>query len=225
MNDPLVSIIMPTLNAEKYLHDALYCIEKESYQHYEVIIVDGGSKDRTKEIADGFSKIRFTHQRDKGLAGAWNDGIRTASGELITFLDSDDLWMSDCLETHVKMLLNDRILWGSVGHVEFFLENEKEPPPGFKISLLDNNHIGYMPGCFMGWRKIFDEIGFFETRWNIASDIVWFAKLKKSNLPLGIIHETVLKKRVHSMNLSYTTAQTPTYQKELLKLLHESIKK
>lgn len=225
MQDPLISIIIPTLNAGKYIAEALDSIRVQTYTNYEIIIVDGGSVDDTVQIVNGYSNIRLISQSDIGLAGAWNDGIRNANGEYICFLDSDDKWASDCLLQHVTLLKNDPGLTCSVGHAQFFLNEHEAAPAGFKMSLLNEHHLGYMPGCFLGKRDVFERQGLFETRWEVSSDLVWFSNLKKSEERIGILNETILFKRVHNRNLSYTTAQTPVYQKELLQLLHESIRK
>jgi hypothetical protein len=80
-----------------------------------------------------------------------------------------------------------------------------------------------MPGCFAGWRRVFDTVGLFESNWKIAADIVWFAKLRESGLLLDTHDTLVLEKRVHDANLSYVTAQTPVYRRELLQLLRDSL--
>lgn len=225
MSKPSVSIVIPSLNAERFLHQSLASVQNQTFRDFEIILCDGGSTDNTLKIAAGFSKTKIIRQKDEGLAGAWNDGIRASEGDYIAFLDSDDLWEDHCLENHWHVLTKNREYWGSLGHVEFFIENGEEPPKGFKRTLLVGKHLAHMPGCFMGRKALFERTGYFETRWEIASDLVWFAKLKQSGLPVGIISETVLKKRVHGNNLSYTTAEKPVYNKELLLMLRELIKK
>jgi glycosyltransferase involved in cell wall biosynthesis len=223
MSAPFFSIIMPTMNAGKYLGDALLSVQNQTYKNCEIILVDGGSTDNTISISGQFSGIKLITQTGKGLFDAWNCGINAASGDLIGFLDSDDMFEPDCLENHTK-LYQDPSVSCTIGHMEFFVQENQVPPPEFKMSLLDKPHLAYMPGCFFGKRDVFDRMGLFETQWKILSDIVWFAKLKKSAEHIGIIDEVVLKKRVHQENLSLTTAQTPVYDSELLQFLHNSIK-
>ncbi len=225
MERPVVSIVIPTLNAERFLGDALNSIVNQTFTDYEILICDGGSTDRTLEIAAAVPRTKVVRQQDIGQAGAWNDGIRAAAGKYICFLDSDDLWAFNCLENHIAGFGKDIGFWGSVGHVEFFMDEGQVAPPGFKMSLLEGNYPAYMPGCFMGRTELFEKTGLFETGWKIASDLVWFAKLKRMNLPLRIIGETVLRKRVHNNNLSYTTAKQPVYDRELLMMLREFIKR
>ena len=176
--EPLVSVITATLNASKYLREALNSILNQTYQHIEVLIIDGGSTDDTKEIANLFPKVSFVTQNGKGLFDAWNQGIRMCTGEFIAILDSDDIWNPTTLSDHVNALLCDSSKLGSVGQVKFFLEKKQTPPPEFKLSLIEKSHLAYMPGCFMGRKEIFNRIGYYETEWEIASDIIWFGKVK-----------------------------------------------
>lgn len=214
---------MATLNAEKYLRNALVSIQQQSYKNYEVLIVDGGSADNTIEIASSFSNVRIINQKGGGLFDAWNEGITSSRGEYIALLDSDDFWEKDALFEHMNTLLSEPNLLGSVGRMNFFLEKNETPAPEFKMSLLNESHLAYMPGCFVGKRQIFDKLGLFETHWKIASDIVWFAKVKDLKDGIVLLNSVVLNKRVHNKNLSYSAAKDDTYSKELLALLHNRL--
>lgn len=219
-----VSVIIATLNAERYLGNALESIAKQSYSEYEILVVDGGSTDNTLTIAQSFSKVKVLLQEGKGLFDAWNQGIKSASGNYIAFLDSDDQWEPDTLTMHMNALTANPDLLGSVGHARFFLEKNEQPPAEFKMSLLNGSHLGYMPGCFVGKKTIVDNIGFFETHWKVASDILWFAKLKEMPDAIVLLDKVVLNKRVHNKNISYSAAKADTYDKELLELLHMKLK-
>ena len=163
--EPLVSVITATLNASKYLREALNSILNQTYQNIEVLIIDGGSTDDTKEIANMFPKVSFVTQNGKGLFDAWNQGIKMCTGDFVAILDSDDIWNPTTLSDHVNALLIDSSKLGSVGQVKFFLQKKQTPPPEFKLSLLEKSHLAYMPGCFMGRKEIFNRIGYYETEW------------------------------------------------------------
>ena len=222
--EPLVSVITATLNASKYLREALNSILNQTYQHIEVLIIDGGSTDDTKEIANLFPKVSFVTQNGKGLFDAWNQGIRMCTGEFIAILDSDDIWNPTTLSDHVNALLCDSSKLGSVGQVKFFLEKKQTPPPEFKLSLIEKSHLAYMPGCFMGRKEIFNRIGYYETEWEIASDIIWFGQVKDLKDEIYILDRVVLNKRVHKNNISYNSVEEDIWGRELLKLLHLKLK-
>jgi len=222
--EPLVSVITATLNASKYLRDALNSILNQTYQHIEVLIIDGGSTDDTKEISNLFPKVSFVTQNGKGLFDAWNQGIQMCTGDFVAILDSDDIWNPTTLSDHINALLSDSSKLGSIGQVKFFLEKKQTPPPEFKLSLLEKSHLAYMPGCFMGRKEIFNRIGYYETEWKIASDIIWFGKVKDLKDEIYILDRVVLNKRVHKNNISYNSVEEDIYGRELLRLLHLKLK-
>ena len=221
---PLISIIIPTFNSEKYLSFALESINEQTFKNYEIIVIDGGSTDQTGEILKKHPKVTTFHQKSRGLPGAWNEGIVQSNGDFIALLDSDDIWLPHTLSAHMAAFQSNPHLDISLGHVEFFLDQPGNIPVGFKTSLLQKSHLGNMPGCFLGKRSIFDQLGLFETHWKVASDLIWFSQMRKSSASIYELNQVVLKKRVHNTNLSYTSAQTPLYTKELLEFLGEKIK-
>lgn len=221
---PLISIVIPTLNAELFLEECLGSVMTQGVQDIEVMIVDGGSEDNTLEIAASHQKTTVFRQQSQGLAAAWNEGVRNSRGQYIAFLDSDDLFMPDALEKHLSWLKRAPHKLASIGQVQFFLHDPHIIPVGFQPHLLHFPHLAYMPGCFLAHKDIFDHLGLFETRWVILSDIVWFDQLKAQPELLTTDNQVVLKKRVHARNLSYTTAsQTPVYRQELLQYMREKV--
>ena len=221
---PKVSIVIPTLNAERFLGECLESVKDQHLFDYEVVIVDGGSEDGTIGIAESFSTVRVVRQRSKGLAGAWNEGVENAEGAFIAFLDSDDVLQPNTIAYHLGQLAQAPEKMASIGQVEFFLDQPGNIPVGFQPHLLDAPHLAYMPGCFLGRREVFDIFGLFETRWVILSDIVWFDRLKARPDLVATGDRVVLRKRVHGGNLSYTTAsETPTYKRELLQYMREKV--
>jgi len=218
---PFMTIVMATLDAAEHLPEALASIAAQTHDNHELVVVDGGSTDGTQDILAAVPQARVIRQRSTGFAAAWNEGIAAARGDCIAFLDSDDRWTPHALAAHAERLAAGAD--ASVGRMRFFLDPGRRPPPGFKPALLEGDRVAFMPGCFAGWRRVFDTVGVFETTWRIAADIVWFAKLREAGLVLDTLDTLVLEKRVHDANLSYVTAQTPVYRRELLQLLRDSL--
>ena len=91
---PLVSVIIPTYNRGWIVGEAIDSVLAQQYTDYELIVVDDGSTDATAAVLDAFrDRIQKIRQTNKGVSAARNAGIRAASGTLIAFLDSDDLWL------------------------------------------------------------------------------------------------------------------------------------
>jgi len=103
-----VSVVIPTYKAEKYIAKTIQSVLAQSYQDFEILIVDDGSPDQSVKICQQFidPRIRIIHQSNRGLPGARNTGIRHAQGDYIALLDADDLWLPEKLEKHVEHLEN-----------------------------------------------------------------------------------------------------------------------
>lgn len=103
-----VSVIIPTYKAEKFIAATLRSVLAQTYPNIEVIIVDDESPDRSIAICQQFTDPRITivRQKNRGLAGARNTGIRHAQGEYLAFIDADDVWLPEKLAKHVQHLQN-----------------------------------------------------------------------------------------------------------------------
>jgi len=101
---PRVSVIIPAYNAERYLGEALDSVMAQTWRDIEVVVVDDGSTDGTQEIVRGYGPpVRLLEQANAGPAAARNRGVREAEGELVAFLDSDDLWLPEKLALQVPL--------------------------------------------------------------------------------------------------------------------------
>lgn len=105
----LVSVIVPAYNYAHFLPDTLQSIQEQSYPHWECIVVDDGSTDNTRNIVAEFVKaderFKYIFQKNKGLPGARNTGIKEACGKYIQFLDADDMIEANKLADHVSFLI------------------------------------------------------------------------------------------------------------------------
>ncbi|TQV73793.1 glycosyltransferase [Aliikangiella marina] len=107
-----VSVVMPVYNVERYVEEAIQSVIHQSFTDFELIIVNDGSTDNSLSLCKRFndSRIRVVTQRNRGLAGARNTGVRESSGEYVAFIDSDDKWHQDKLKHHVNHLNNNPII-------------------------------------------------------------------------------------------------------------------
>ncbi len=104
--NPLVSIIIPTYNYAGYLPGAIQSCLDQSYKSLEIIVVDDGSTDNTKEIAEHYGKnILYIHQENSGVSSARNRGLEVAKGDFIAFLDADDYLTENAIEIRLNALL------------------------------------------------------------------------------------------------------------------------
>lgn len=126
---PLVSIIIPIYNGEKYLKQCLDSILSQSYTNYELVLVDDGSKDSSPQICDSYaeqdSRILVCHISNSGVSHARNYGMNVARGEWITFIDCDDWITSDYLKNFASQRLDPSTLYVIQANI---FENEKVKP-------------------------------------------------------------------------------------------------
>ena len=103
---PTVTVVMPVYNTQKYVHAAIMSVLNQTYLDFELLIIDDAGTDSSIEICSQINdqRIRIISQENRGLAGARNTGIRNARGAFLAFLDSDDLWEPQKLESHVQFL-------------------------------------------------------------------------------------------------------------------------
>ena len=106
---PIVSVVIPMFNVEKYIEKCIISVLAQTFKNFEVICVDDGSSDNTVNILKQFTdpRIKLIKQQNRGLAGARNTGIQAARGIFIALLDSDDCWASQKLTEHVAHLNNN----------------------------------------------------------------------------------------------------------------------
>lgn len=103
---PLISVIVPVYNVERYLDQCMDSLVRQSYINLEIVVVDDGSTDSSGKKCDAWaerdSRIRVIHQANKGLAGARNAGLDVARGDYIGFVDSDDYTLPDMFSTMMR---------------------------------------------------------------------------------------------------------------------------
>jgi glycosyltransferase involved in cell wall biosynthesis len=142
---PKVSVIMPVYNVEQFVADAVGSVLRQSFRDFELLIIDDMSPDGSIAICEGFDdpRIRIIHHREnRGLAGARNTGIRHARGELLAFIDSDDMWREDKLEKHVAHL-RARPQVGVSFSRSAFINEDGTPNRTFQMPRLENIRPNY----------------------------------------------------------------------------------
>src|ERR1700744_3507890 len=106
---PLVSIIIPVYNSEKYLSDAIQSAINQTWSDTEIIIIDDGSTDNSLQVAQQFisEKVKIFHQENKGASVARNYGLTKAKGDYIQFLDADDILSNNKIEAQMTVLAGE----------------------------------------------------------------------------------------------------------------------
>jgi glycosyltransferase involved in cell wall biosynthesis len=128
---PKVSVIIPTFNRERLVGRAIESVFQQTYTDYEIVVVDDGSTDNTTDVLKRFNgKIRYFYQKNAGISGARNRGLREATGEYIAFLDSDDTWVPEKLAVQVEVLDRDKEV--GITYSRMLILNEDGKRCGYK---------------------------------------------------------------------------------------------
>ncbi len=220
---PLISVIIPVYNGDRYLKEAIESILAQDYQNFEIIIIDDGSTDNTANIAKSFGdKINYSYQENAGHGKAKNRGIELAKGEFLAFLDTDDLWAKNKLVLQIDYLLKNPDIGFTIGKVHYFLAPGIIKPTWLKEELLTEDTPGYIVGTLLARKSILEQVGYFDESYQYGNDSDWFFRAKDMGIAMAILPETILYKRIHNHNQCY---QTKLMTNELLHLVKSSIQR
>jgi len=182
-SEPLISIITPTFNRERTIPLAVESVLAQSYGNWELLIIDDGSRDSTRERLSSYledDRIQYFFQENQGQSIARNLGLEHARGELVCFLDSDDLWVPEKLEQQVALmkahpevdvLHSDEIMIDEEGH-ELSRKNMRRYSGRIARQMLADNSVSI--NTVMARRACFDAMGGFSGRYAVADDYdIW----------------------------------------------------
>lgn len=195
--NPTVSITMPVLNGERYITEAIASIAAQTYRDFELIVVDDGCTDGTAACVEAFRNdipIQYVkHATNQGIARSVNDGLRHSSGQFIAFLDHDDRWLPDFLETQVaymeshpdvSMVHSDHQVIDAGGHIvcESVGRWDKRTRPSgyvfpelFQQSFIVGNSVLIRKSCL-------DEVGGFDERLRWGDYHLWMRIARKHRI-------------------------------------------
>ncbi len=219
---PLVSVILAVRNGESYVAEAIDSVLASDYRPLEIVVVDGQSSDRTANIVRAYPEVRYCYQPTLGIANAYNQGIEMAQGEFVAFISHDDRWSAQKLGRQMAYLLAHPAVQFTVCKFCYFLADGCSIPRGFRAELLGQDLVGYIMETLVARKAVFAQVGRFNTDYQLAEDVDWYARAKDLEIPSAVIPEVLLSKRVHGSNSS-TNAQVST--QALLKVLRQSIQR
>jgi glycosyltransferase involved in cell wall biosynthesis len=205
-------------NGERFLAEALDSAVEQEYQPTEIVVVDDGSSDRSADIAGSYP-VRLVQQPNRGVAEARNAGVAASRGELLAFLDQDDIWLECKVSRQVDLLDGDPQLGFALCKMEVLLEPGIERPDWVPEDLRWQDSRGTVPSALMVRREIFERIGGFDPGYRLTCDADWLARAKDARVSWSAVDEVLVRYRVHGGNEIY---DRDTMLRELLRLVHAS---
>tara|TARA_B100001059_G_C17806037_1_gene569199 strand:+ start:373 stop:1104 length:732 start_codon:yes stop_codon:yes gene_type:complete len=194
-----ISIITITYNSESTILDTLKSIKSQKFSNYNHIIIDGNSTDKTLDICKKFSpKAKIISENDKGVYDAFNKGLRYAKGDIVGFLNSDDVFYDknvlqaifDAFDNKTDAVFGNLDYVGRGGRI---IRKWRSRP--FKKGSFQK---GWMPPhpTFYCKRKVYDELGFYDDSFKIAGDFELMLRFfEKNNIRTKLIYKTLIKMR------------------------------
>ena len=201
-NKPLISVIIPVYNGERYLAEAIESALAQTYRPVEIIVVDDGSTDGTARVAERFSPpARLFFQTKSGVGPARNRGVSKARGSFLSFLDADDLWPPDRLSCQMAAFNADPTLDMVFGHAQQFISPELTGRGKVKLDRAREVMPGYLASVLLIKRESFFRVGTFATNWRVGEFVDWYLKAKEAGLKSTMLDGVVLKRRIHTENM------------------------
>jgi len=233
---PLVSVIIPCYNGEKFIGEAIESVLNQTYKNWELIIVDDGSTDGSKAVIKPFLKdprIKLVeHEQNRGIPAARNTGIKVSSGKYIALLDVDDRWDPNKLELQIGLFLEKGkdvgLVFSNIKVINSKGEVIKKKRKGIKLHtskmknlehLFFNNFIPSVTAVFQ--RNCIEKVGLFDEKilWGGDDHDFWLRIASKFNF--AYLNKVLAIRREHSANFS----QTERMIKGEMKLVDKVVKK
>ena len=196
LDQPMVSVIIPAYNAVWCIVEALDSVRQQTYEDYEVIVVNDGSTDNTKEVVEAYfaqypllkAQARLINQTNKRLGGARNTGIWASKSELVAFLDADDVWYPEKLKRVMEVFGSSREKIGLVCHDERVVKNGQTvrinhygpwEPHMYERLLFNDNCLS--PSAVVVRKDLLDKVGGFSEnpRFHSIEDYDLWLKLSR----------------------------------------------
>jgi len=213
-----VSVIIPVFNGEVFLAEAVESIWLQNYQPLEIIIIDDGSTDGTAEIARGFSgNVIYEYQTNSGPSVARNKGIAMARGNIIGFIDVDDLWSDKKLEVQLDYLRKDLSADIVMGYTQRMQRTENEKGK-FAFKNWEQPLLTMHIGSALFRKSVFDKVGLFDESLGFCEDWDWFMRAKELHVSIAVLKEVTYLYRRHQENMTNDTEINFKYALKMIKL-------
>jgi glycosyltransferase involved in cell wall biosynthesis len=243
-NTPKISIIITAYNHEKYIFDSISSVLNQSYQDFEIIVINDGSKDKTASIIKGMvsqypEKIIFIDNKNNIRPKfTCNQGISAARGKYIAWNDGDDLWLPEKLEKQMKVFdldyKNEIHIVYSLG--ENIIENSTRIRNKIDGKLVEKNFFKemfassfFLKNSMMVRKEVYDKLGLLNEKYQLCGDYEYMIRMAASGYKFKMVNESLALHRIHenneTTNRSIAINNTKIMLKDVSQTYHNLIKK
>lgn len=191
---------MPVFNGERFMGESLRSLFAQDYEPFEAIVVDDGSTDGTAAIARSFPAVRYIRQENQGRGAACNTGVANARGELIAWLDSDDILPPTKLSVQARYLVDHPDVGCVFGRQTVVLEDFDAPQwMRDEAARSVSKEVPFV--SMMVRRPAFDAAGGFDATYGYAEDRDLGVRLREAGVKIEVVDQVVLHRRYHGTNM------------------------
>lgn len=210
-NNILVTVILPVFNGEAFIADAINSVLSQKYLPLEIIVIDDGSTDKTQQVVSAFGdRIKYIKKENGGPASARNKGLEFANGELIAFIDADDLWSNDKLRLQLKIFAVKQDLDIVIGYTQVIKMTKKVTQA--RQTSNSRGFLLYTLGCSLIRKSAFDRIGNFDEEMLLSEDTDWFFRAMEANIIIELHNDVVQYYRQHQHNITNDKKRNHLFQ-------------
>lgn len=212
-----ISVVIPTYNRAKFLASTIESVLNQSVPVDEIIVIDDGSSDGTKELLNHYD-IRYSYQENSGVSSARNHGIKIAKNEWICFLDSDDIWYKDKIKNQIQLHNNNPSILFSYTDEKWIYNNKEIKQKKYQEKTNKNQFLDHIKLCKIGsssvmiHKTIFENIGFFDENLEACEDYDLWLRILRDYKVAYIDEKLVDKIAGHHGQLSFTTIGMDYYR-------------
>lgn len=201
---PRVSVLIPTYNSGRFLGDAIESVLTQTFKDYEIIVVDDGSTDNTAQVVAQYPQVKYIQREHCGVSATRNAAVAAATGEIVAFLDADDLFVADKLEKQVAYLDENPDCMLVFTKAENFYHNGSAQEGSREEELHNSSLERCIITCAIR-RSVFQKYGVFRTDYPHGEDTQFMFRLSISGLSLDhCLPEVLYNRRIHNNNISLT---------------------
>ena len=219
-----ITTIIPVKNGAAFIADALASIDRQTTAPDEILVVDDGSTDNTVDIIQEACKcnpaIRLLNGPQMGPGPARNVALSRSRGEIITFLDADDLWPADKLQVQLARLNKTPrvdVVSGLIRYFDKLSREQLEPAEDSQINDIFHVHLG----AAVFRRSVFDRLGLFHEDMLYSEDVDLILKIREAGIPMSILRHVTLYYRRHPDSM--TSTMTPDESKSFNMVIMRSM--
>ncbi|QOY87561.1 glycosyltransferase family 2 protein [Paludibaculum fermentans] len=216
----MISAIITAYNSERYLSEAIDSALGQTLPPDEILIIDDGSTDGTRGVAESYGEpVRYCWQRNQGPGGARMLGIRESKGDVLVFLDADDLWMPEKVARQSAALDEDPDLDIVFNHLVQFRSPDLSPEVAATLICDETPHPAPLISGMMARRRAFDRVG--PLRTDLKAEFVdWYMRAQEAGIKSLTLDEVLHKRRLHPDNF---TLQNKDVRREYLQVIKAAL--